>query len=440
MTEVRYRGTKVVSVAPDYAENVKFADNWLAPHPGTDAAVAQAMTHVILQEFYEDQPSEHFINYAKQYTDMPFVIMLDEDEQGLKAGRFLRVNDLGQETANSEWKPVVFDALTQQLVVPNGTMGQRWEEGKKWNLKLETEDGTKIDPALSITDSDYELQTINFPYFDNEGNGVFQRPIPTHKVTLADGSTRYVTTIYDLMASQYGIKRFDHELEAKGYDDATSHYTPAWQEQITGVKADVVAQVGREFAQNAIDTKGRSMIIMGAGINHWFNSDTIYRAVLNLVLLCGCQGVNGGGWAHYVGQEKCRPIEGWNTVAFAKDWQGPPRLQNGTSWFYFATDQWKYEESFVDKLKSPLAKDVKHKHPADYNVTAAKLGWLPSYPQFNKTVYCSVKKRVTKVNLIMKQLLVKRLKQLKIKTFSLRLKIQMRKRTIRRHSSFGVLT
>lgn len=384
MTEVRYRGTKVVSVAPDYAENVKFADNWLAPHPGTDAAVAQAMTHVILQEFYEDQPSEHFINYAKQYTDMPFVIMLDEDEQGLKAGRFLRVNDLGQETANSEWKPVVFDALTQQLVVPNGTMGQRWEEGKKWNLKLETEDGTKIDPALSITDSDYELQTINFPYFDNEGNGVFQRPIPTHKVTLADGSTRYVTTIYDLMASQYGIKRFDHELEAKGYDDATSHYTPAWQEQITGVKADVVAQVGREFAQNAIDTKGRSMIIMGAGINHWFNSDTIYRAVLNLVLLCGCQGVNGGGWAHYVGQEKCRPIEGWNTVAFAKDWQGPPRLQNGTSWFYFATDQWKYEESFVDKLKSPLAKDVKHKHPADYNVTAAKLGWLPSYPQFNK--------------------------------------------------------
>ncbi|RXX86778.1 nitrate reductase subunit alpha, partial [Klebsiella pneumoniae] len=33
MTEVRYKGTKVISVAPDYAENVKFADNWLAPNP-----------------------------------------------------------------------------------------------------------------------------------------------------------------------------------------------------------------------------------------------------------------------------------------------------------------------------------------------------------------------------------------------------------------------
>ena len=29
-----------------------------------------------------------FINYAKQYTDMPFVIMLDQDKQGYKAGRF----------------------------------------------------------------------------------------------------------------------------------------------------------------------------------------------------------------------------------------------------------------------------------------------------------------------------------------------------------------
>ncbi len=43
------------------------------------------------------------------------------------------------------------------------------------------------------------------------------------------------------------------------------------------------------------------MIIMGAGINHWFNSDTIYRAILNLVILTASQGVNGGGWAHYVG-------------------------------------------------------------------------------------------------------------------------------------------
>ena len=383
MTEVRYKGTKVVSVAPDYAENVKFADNWLAPNPGTDAALAQAMTHVILQEYYEDKKEEMFINYAKQYTDMPFVIQLEPHGEGYKAGRFLRSSDLGIKTEHAEWKPVVYDQNSKQLVVPNGTMGQRYEKDVKWNLKLENEDGTVIDPALTFKDADASIMTIQFPYFDNEGNGIFERPILVKEIENQNGEKIYVSTIYDLMASQYGIRRFNHPLEATGYDDENSLYSPKWQEKITGVKSSVVVQIAREFAQNAIDTEGRSMIIMGAGINHWFNSDTIYRAILNLVILCGCQGVNGGGWAHYVGQEKCRPIEGWSTIAFAKDWQGPPRLQNATSWFYFATDQWKYEESGVDKLQSPLSNNLKHQHPADYNVLAARLGWLPSYPQFD---------------------------------------------------------
>ncbi|QIH77273.1 nitrate reductase subunit alpha [Macrococcoides canis] len=383
MTEVRYKGTKVVSVAPDYAENVKFADNWLAPNPGTDAALAQGMTHVILDEFYEKRQEPMFIDYAKQYTDMPFLIMLDKHEDTLKAGRFLRSSDLGDTSEHSEWKPVVFDELSNSIVVPNGTMGQRWEKDVKWNIKLETADGTKIDPAMTIKGKAHDVVEIVFPFFDNSGNGTFRRPIAAKKVTLADGTEQYVATIYDLMLSQYGVNRFNTALEAKGYEDESSIYTPAWQEKITGVKQSIVVQIGREFAQNAIDTGGRSMIIMGAGINHWFNSDTIYRSVLNLVTLCATQGVNGGGWAHYVGQEKCRPIEGWSTIAFAKDWQGPPRLQNATSWFYFATDQWKYEESGVDTLTSPLAENVKHQHPADYNVLAARLGWLPSYPQFD---------------------------------------------------------
>jgi nitrate reductase alpha subunit len=37
MTEARYRGQKVVVVSPDYADNVKFADEWLAIRPGPTA-------------------------------------------------------------------------------------------------------------------------------------------------------------------------------------------------------------------------------------------------------------------------------------------------------------------------------------------------------------------------------------------------------------------
>ena len=32
-SSVRYRGTKVIAISPDYAEYVKFADLWLAPRP-----------------------------------------------------------------------------------------------------------------------------------------------------------------------------------------------------------------------------------------------------------------------------------------------------------------------------------------------------------------------------------------------------------------------
>ena len=130
----------------------------------------------------------------------------------------------------------------------------------------------------------------------------------------------FVTTVYDLTLANYGVNRGLGGQEPKDFNDDIP-FTPAWQEKMTGVKRELIIQIAREFAQNAVDTNGRSMIIVGAGINHWFNSDTIYRAVLNLVLLVGAQGVNGGGWAHYVGQEKLRPAEGWQTIAMAKDWQ-----------------------------------------------------------------------------------------------------------------------
>src|SRR5699024_180932 len=120
-------------------------------------------------------------------------------------------------------------------------------------------------------------------------------------------------------------------------------YTPAWQESITGVHKNHVIKVAKEFADTSARTNGKSMIAMGGGTNHWFHSDQIYRSILNLVLLTGSQGVNGGGWAHYVGQEKVRPLEGWQQLAFAGDWVKPPRHMNGTSYFYFATDQFRYE-------------------------------------------------------------------------------------------------
>lgn len=385
MVEARYRGTKVVTVSPDYADFVKFADNWLAVNPGMDGALAMAMTHVILKEFYVDKKTEYFESYVKKFTDLPYLISLKKSGETFVADRFLRASDLGMTVSKGEWKTVVFDEETQKFAVPNGSIGHRWEDKQEWNLHLKDKANNfeNIQPALSLLGQEDETVIVKFPYFgpDNDKK-ILKRGVPIKKIQGKD-TEHYVTTVFDLILAQSGVNRGLSGDYPQNYDDKTP-YTPAWQEEITGVDRKLAAQIAREFAQNAVDSKGRSMIVMGSGINHWFHSDAIYRTILNLVLLTGCEGVNGGGWAHYVGQEKVRPLEGFQTIAMARDWGGPPRLQNGTSFFYFATDQWRYDEMNIGDLVSPLAEKPRYVHPADYNGLAVKLGWLPSYPQFDR--------------------------------------------------------
>ena len=127
------------------------------------------------------------------------------------------------------------------------------------------------------------------------------------------------------------------------------------------------------------------MIIMGAGICQWFHGDATYRAVLALLMLTGSMGRNGGGWAHYVGQEKCRPVTGWATMAMATDWPRPPRQMIGTAYWYTHTDQWRYDGYRADALTSPLAqRPPRGMHTIDTIALSARLGWMPSYPQFDR--------------------------------------------------------
>lgn len=104
-----------------------------------------------------------------------------------------------------------------------------------------------------------------------------------------------------------------------------------------------------------------------------------------MLILCGCIGQSGGGWAHYVGQEKLRPQTGWLPLAFGLDWTRPPRHMNGTSFFYNHSSQWRYEKLDVSELLSPLAKPEDYQGSlVDFNVRAERMGWLPSAPQLGR--------------------------------------------------------
>jgi len=413
-TEVRYKGAKTVAITPDYAEISKLADLWMHPKQGTDAALAMAMGHVILKEFYFDKRSAYFDGYVRRYTDMPNLVQLEEralpdGRTVLVPGAYLRASDFNgklSQANNPEWKTLALDEH-DKVVVPHGSIGFRWgAEGRadlgQWNLEdKEARSGNTVRLKLSLMEgagSVYQLGEVGFPYFggldtphfpsnkqEQAQHDILVRTVPVRRIKLGKaGEERYalVATVFDLTVAHYGVARgLEGENAARSYDEDTP-YTPAWQEKITGVPREQVIAVARQFADNAEKTRGKSMVIIGAAMNHWYHSDMNYRGIINMLMLCGCIGQSGGGWAHYVGQEKLRPQTGWTALAFALDWVRPPRQMNSTSFFYAHTDQWRYEKLGVEEILSPLADKSQYGGSLiDYNVRAERMGWLPSAPQ-----------------------------------------------------------
>ena len=397
MTEARYHGQKVIVVSPDYADNTKFADQWLRVAPGTDGAMAMAMGHVILKEFHVEGHEPYFLEYMRRHTDAPFLLELDtsSDGTGYVPGRFVTADSVpgvAEGAPKNEFRPLVWDRQ-RGPADPGGTLADRFTpEGEgKWNLLMEG-----VRPIMSIAELDATGVSVRgvevlLPRFDlpgstttagSVGGGVLHRGVPATR--LADG--RLVTTVYDLLLANYGVERKGLPGRwPEDYHDATAPGTPAWASELTGVPGPAMIRVAREFAVNAVETRGRSQILMGAGINHYYHADEIYRAILALTSMCGTQGVGGGGWAHYVGQEKVRPIAGWSQFAFALDWQRPARQMISTGFWYLTTDQWRYDDTPAERLASPLgAGTLAGKTTADTMVEAMRRGWTPSYPTFNR--------------------------------------------------------
>lgn len=393
-TEARYRGTKSVVISPDYNEAAKFSDMWLHPKQGTDAALAMAFGHVVLREFYVDRMSDYFSDYTRKYSDFPFLVKLTQQDGRLVADRHLRASDFDSdlgETEHPEWKPVAVDALSGEIVAPLGSAGHRWGEKGKWNLAETDAAGNPQRLRTTMKDDHDQIRAVAFPYFGSEtSNGftatdhdtVLERHVPVREIVLKGGERVLAATVFDLFCANYGVDRgFGGDNVARDYDSDLP-FTPAWAEKVTGVPRAAIIQTAREFAANADATMGRSMVILGAGLNHWYHMDMSYRGIIALLVMCGCIGQSGGGWAHYVGQEKLRPQTGWLPLAFATDWTRPPRQMNATSFFYAHTDQWRYESLTMADILSPTApKGDWSGTLIDYNVRAERMGWLPSAPQ-----------------------------------------------------------
>jgi nitrate reductase alpha subunit len=140
ISEARHEGAKFVVFAPDFSQVAKYSDWWIPVKAGQDTAIWMAVNHVILKEYYVDRQVPYFVNYLKENTDMPFLIELEKDGDGYKAGRYIRANTVKRykDVENGEWKFLVHDAKVNAPRMPKGAVGDRWSKEKgKWNIKME---------------------------------------------------------------------------------------------------------------------------------------------------------------------------------------------------------------------------------------------------------------------------------------------------------------
>ncbi|MBI2842868.1 MAG: molybdopterin-dependent oxidoreductase [Armatimonadetes bacterium] len=221
-----------------------------------------------------------------------------------KTGRFLREKDMKR--GGKEDVFYVWDSASGRAVEAPGSMGSKTQ-----SITLGS-----IDPVLE---------------------GKFE-------VTLANGKRVTVTTVFEQ------LKRV---LNDYGLDEVS---------KTTGIPTHEIHAFAREIGK-----RKPAMIIHGAGLNHWFHNDLINRALILLVALTGNVGVNGGGFNHYVGQERVWPEHGFKELAFPKGGK-KQRFQNMTLWTYAHSSN-----------KDPHLYNGK---PIEWYIEeSVKHGWMPLYPK-----------------------------------------------------------
>ncbi|MGB8217769.1 MAG: molybdopterin-dependent oxidoreductase [Candidatus Methanoperedens sp.] len=142
-------------------------------------------------------------------------------------------------------------------------------------------------------------------------------------------------------------------------------YDPASVSGITGVDAGLITRIAREFAS----TKP-ARIIEGAGVNHYYHNDLINRSMILLAALTGNVGTPGGGFDHYVGQEKFWCEEGFFKLAFPLG-NAKQRFQPTTLWTYVHSDIEGDTES-QDLWPRPISEYIRE---------SVNNGWMPLYPK-----------------------------------------------------------
>ncbi len=138
ISEARYNGSEVVTIAPDYSPSAIHADEWVPIEPGADAAFGLGVAQALISADTYDKA------FLKEQTDFPLLIRTDNK-------KFLRQTDVegrGREDQFYFWDP----AANQAVKAPRGTLALPCDPALEGAYSVKLKDGTQVEvrPAFAV--------------------------------------------------------------------------------------------------------------------------------------------------------------------------------------------------------------------------------------------------------------------------------------------------
>ncbi len=111
LMEAVKNGAKHIVIDPIYTDSAAKADLWVPIKPGTDGALALAMTNTVIEEGLQDEA------YLAKHTVAPFLVKADTN-------KFLRMSDLGTEPTEGPVNPMTGQPTVIDPIVVMGADGK----------------------------------------------------------------------------------------------------------------------------------------------------------------------------------------------------------------------------------------------------------------------------------------------------------------------------
>ncbi|RIK05852.1 MAG: molybdopterin oxidoreductase [Acidobacteria bacterium] len=276
LTEARLRGTKVITIAPEYQSTTSKADEVMIIRPGSDSALALGLAHIFLRDKTYD------VNAVKTRTDLPLLIREDNK-------KLLKASDIfpGYKLANlSNGTEVVPEDFHDPEPAEQGVMYIPEKLRDEWGDNVVWDSATGGPKAVNRDLFGENLVAAGIdPVLEGEW-----------EVTLVDGKKVKVKPNFTY------LKQF--LMDSCG---------PADISKVTWLPVEAIESLAAQIAKN----KQKTLIAMGMGPNHFFNNVSKDRALLLIAALTDNLGHFGGTVGSYSGNWRVGMLSG-----FATQWHG----------------------------------------------------------------------------------------------------------------------